>query len=176
MRKIARVAQAMELSEEAMKLVSEQVTAERMVQELWKAGLVQDGLKLLAGVLPARYAVAWVCECARGETLAVRDRAGAALAEKWLRAPSEEHRRAAYEFARADGFRSLGGWIAASAGWSSGSLAPPAQEQSVPPPEHLSALAVVAAINLLAGLVADRFDARRRQFGERALPLLGPQG
>ena len=54
-----------------------------------------------------------------------------------------------------------------------GSLAPAAQETPVPPPEHLTACATVAAINQMAALVAERFAARRAEFVARALSLLG---
>ena len=67
----------------------------------------------------------------------------------------------------------MGAWLAAAAGWSGGSLAPAAQETPVPPPEHLTACATVAAVNLMAALVAERFAARRAEFVARAMNLLG---
>lgn len=142
------------------------------VRILLDAGQVQPALQLLAALLSKRYVVAWLCQCARGEALSDDDRAGAALAEQWVRDPGEHHRRIAYEFATADGYQTLGGWIAAAAGWSGGSLAPAAQETPVPPPALLTARAATAAINLLAAIEADRFDQRRAAFAMRALPLL----
>ena len=143
------------------------------VRRLLDAGQVQAALQLLAALLPKRYVVAWLCQCARGEALSDDDRAGAALAEQWVRDPGEHHRRIAYEFATADGYQTLGGWIAAAAGWSGGSLAPAAQDTPVPPPALLTARAATAAINLLAAIEPDRFDQRRAAFAGRALSLLG---
>ena len=166
----------MELSPPASALLRADMTPQAAVQDLLAAGQAPDALKLLARLLPKRYAVAWLCQCAREQPLTQEDRAGAALAEQWVREPSESNRRAAFEFANAGGYKSLGAWIAAAAGWSGGSLAPAAQETPVPPPDHLTARATVAAINLMAALDAPQFEARRNAFIERAMSLLQADG
>ncbi len=166
----------MELSEPASALLKPDMTAQTAVQTLVGAGQVQDALKLLARLLPKRYAVAWLCQCARDQALDPEDKAGASLAEKWVREPNESNRRAAFEFASAGGYKSAGAWVAAAAGWSGGSLAPASQETAVPPADHLTACAVVAAINMLAALVIDKFEARRASFIEPALNLLNAGG
>jgi hypothetical protein len=162
----------MELSEPASALLRPDMTAQAAVQALVGAGQVQDALKLLARLLPKRYAVAWLCQCARDQKLNPEDRAGASLAEKWVREPNESNRRAAFEFANAGGYKSAGAWVAAAAGWSGGSLAPASQETPVPPADHLTACAVVAAINMLAALDLDEFAARRAGFIDPAMSLL----
>lgn len=166
----------MELSPPASALLRADMTAQAAVQHLLAAGEAQDALKLLARLLPKRYAVAWLCQCARDQPLTQEDRAGASLAEQWVRDSSESNRRAAFEFANAGGYKSLGAWIAAAAGWSGGSLAPAAQETPVPPAEHLTARATVAAINLMAALDASQFEVRRVAFIERAMSLLQAGG
>ncbi|MFA6231082.1 MAG: hypothetical protein WC617_13055 [Rhodanobacter sp.] len=166
----------MELSPPASALLRAEMTPQAAVQHLLAAGEAQDALKLLARLLPKRYAVAWLCQCARDQPLTQEDRAGASLAEQWVRDSSESNRRAAFEFANAGGYKSLGAWIAAAAGWSSGSLAPAAQETPVPPADHLTARATVAAINLMAALDASQFEARRVAFIERAMSLLQAGG
>jgi hypothetical protein len=166
----------MEISPPASALLRADMTAQVAVQDLLAAGQPQDALKLLARLLPKRYAVAWLCQCARDQPLTQEDRAGASLAEQWVREPSESNRRAAFEFANAGGYKSLGAWIAASAGWSGGSLAPAAQETPVPPAEHLTARATVAAINLMAALDPPQFEIRRAAFIERAMSLLQAGG
>ena len=162
----------MELSEPASALLTPDMTAQAAVQALVAAGQVQDALKLLARMLPKRYAVAWLCQCARDQVLDPEDKAGASLAEKWVREPNESNRRAAFEFANAGGYKSAGAWVAAAAGWSGGSLAPASQETPVPPADHLTACAVVAAINMLAALVTEKFESRRAAFIEPAMNLL----
>ena len=166
----------MELSPPANALLRAEMTPQAAVQHLLAAGEAQDALKLLARLLPKRYAVAWLCQCARDQPLTQEDRAGASLAEQWVRDSSESNRRAAFEFANAGGYKSVGAWIAAAAGWSSGSLAPAAQETPVPPADHLTARATVAAINLMAALDASQFEARRVAFIERAMSLLQAGG
>ena len=173
---VIHAAEQMELDAPARAALQSQMSPSQAVQALLAAGRTQDALKLLARLLPKRYAVAWACQCARDLPLAMEDKAGAALAEQWVREPDEPHRRAAFEFANAGGYRSIGAWLAAAAGWSGGSLAPATQETPVPPAEHLTACAVVAAINLMAALAPEQFEQRRGQFIARATGLLGAGG
>jgi hypothetical protein len=162
----------MELSAPARAQLDTAQPAQAAVRVLLDGGQPQDALKLLARLLPKRYVVAWLCQCARGEALSPEDRAGAALAEKWVREPNETNRRAAFAFAQAGGYASLGAWLAAAVAWSGGSLAPPTQDTPVPPAEHLTARAAVAAINLLAAQQPALFEARRHGYALHALELL----
>ncbi len=168
---IKRAAKQMALEDEASGLLRDDMTPQAAVGALLEAGQVVPALKLLARLLPKRYVVAWLCQCAHDQALPVEDRAGAALAEQWVRDPSEENRRAAFEFANRGNYESLGAWIAASAGWAAGSLAPAGQEVPVPPEEHLTARAAVAAANLLAALEPEQFDTRRMAYIQRGLEL-----
>ena len=166
----------MELSPAASARLRADMAPQAAVQALLEAGESTEALKLLARLLPKRYAVAWACQCARDQSLSQEDRMGASLAEQWVREPSESNRRAAFEFAHAGGYKALGAWIAAAAGWSGGSLAPASQETAVPPADHLTARATVAAINLMAALEPAQFEARRVAFIQRALALLQGRG
>ncbi len=170
---VKQAATQMDLADEAGALLRDDMTPHEAVEALLAAGESQEAVKLLARLLPKRYAVAWLCQCARDQQLPVEDRAAVSLAERWARDPSEANRRAAFEFANAGNYESLGAWLAASAGWADGSLAPAKQEAAVPPAEHLTAVAAVAAINMLAALVADQFAERRIEFIKRAMDLLG---
>lgn len=170
---VMQAAEQMELGDPARARLEPGMGPREAVQALLEGGETQDALKLLARLLPKRYAVAWACQCARDVALPLEDKAGAALAEQWVREPEEPNRRAAFEFANAGAYRSVGAWLAACAGWSGGSLAPATQQTPVPPAEHLTACAVVAAINLMAGLDPERFEQRRAGFMARAMSLLG---
>ncbi|MGN2244183.1 DUF6931 family protein [Frateuria sp. GZRR33] len=170
---VIQAAEQMELGAPARARLEPGMGPREAVQALIEGGDAPDALKLLARLLPKRYAVAWACQCARDAALPLADRAGAALAEQWVREPEEANRRAAFEFANAGGYQTVGAWLAACAGWSGGSLAPATQETPVPPAEHLTACAVVAAINLMAGLEPERFEQRRAGFMARAMSLLG---
>ncbi|MBN8737572.1 MAG: hypothetical protein J0H27_15065 [Xanthomonadales bacterium] len=170
---VKQAATQMELADEAGALLRDDMTPRQAIEALLAADEPQEAVKLLARLLPKRYAVAWLCQCARDQQLSVEDRAGVSLAEHWVREPNEANRRAAFEFANAGNYESLGAWLAASAGWADGSLAPAKQETPVPPAEHLTAVAAVAAVNMLAALAADQFDTRRLEFIKRAMDLLG---
>lgn len=169
---IMQASDEMQLSPAARAHLAPAMTPRAAVQALLDEGEVQDALKLLACLLPKRYAVAWLCQCARDGALGLEDRAGVSLAEAWVRDPGEGNRRAALDFANAGGYQSIGAWVAASVGWSGGSLAPAEQETPVPPAEHLTARAVAAAINMIAALAGAEFAPRRRVFIARALDLL----
>ncbi|WP_115573811.1 DUF6931 family protein [Xanthomonas campestris] len=162
----------MQLSDTACAHLRAPLAPQAAVSVLLAHGHGDDAIKLLARLLPKRYAVAWACQCARAEALDDEDRAGAALAEKWVREPSEAHRRAAQAFAHAGGYVSLGAWLAAAVAWSGGSLAPPQQATAVPPAEHLTARAVAAAITLLAAREPAAMQARREGYAAHALQLL----
>ncbi|MEA9589393.1 hypothetical protein VC279_18855 [Xanthomonas sp. WHRI 10064A] len=169
---LAQACADMQLSAAARAQLGAPMAPQAAVRALLAQGYGEDAIKLLARLLPKRYAVAWLCQCARGETLDEEDRVGAALAEKWVRDPSEAHRRAAQAFAHAGGYVSLGAWLAAAVAWSGGSLAPPQQATPVPPPEHLTARAVAAAITLLAAREPAQLQARRNGYAAHALELL----
>jgi hypothetical protein len=145
--------------------------------ELLNRGLAADALTVVARTLPVRYVVAWACECLKSTLLLQTqisniDRAGLALAQQWLSDPSEENRRAALEFAERGKFGSAGAWIAASAGWSGGSLLPRGYDP-VPPPDHLPAEAAVAALRLSASQGSD-YKGTVRWFIDRALKIFAP--
>ncbi|KAB7764179.1 DUF6931 family protein [Xanthomonas maliensis] len=162
----------MQLSAPARALVQPAMAPQAAVASLLAHGHDADAIRLLARLLPKRYAVAWLCQCVRDEALDEEDRAGAALAEQWVRAPNEPHRRAAQAFAQAGEHASLGAWLAAAVAWSGGSLAPPEQATPVPPPDHLTACAVAAALTLLAARVPAQLAARRGGYVAHALDLL----
>jgi len=168
----AEACEQMQVDPRARAVLQPSMTPRQAVQALLEAGHVQAALQLAARLLPKRYVVAWLCQCARDEPLPPEARAGAALAERWLREPGEANRRAAFEYANAGGYASLGAWLAASAGWADGSLAPAGQHASVPPPEHLTARAAVAALNLLAAADTHAFQTRRQGYARQALALL----
>jgi hypothetical protein len=169
--------QRMSFSSGALAVLSGGGNVRHCVGELLKRGLSADALAVVARILPNRYVVAWACECLKS-TLPLQaepsdvDRAGLALAQQWLSDPSEENRRAAMEFAERGEFGSPGAWIAASAGWTGGSLLPRGYDP-VPPPEHLPAEAAVAALRLSASQGPD-YRGTIAWFIDRAVKIFGP--
>ncbi len=170
------IAQGVALSDDALALLKSSRNVRGYLDELIGQGLSADALAVVARALPKRYVIAWACECMKSALAADAaaadiDRAGLALAQQWLADPSEEHRRAAFEFAERDELSSPGAWIAASAGWSGGSLLPRGYDP-IPPPDHLPAEAAVAALRLMAARNAD-YATVINGFVSRALQLFG---
>ena len=108
---------------------------------------------MVAHALPKREAVWWACMCARGAppdaAQTAEDVAALTAAEAWVRRPEEALRRAAMAAAEAARFRSTEAWAAVGAFWSGGSMAPEGQP-AVPPPDHLTGVAVSGAVVLAA--------------------------
>jgi hypothetical protein len=169
---ILEAASQMQLSAGARQLLRPEMAPRAAVEALLDARLAPDALSLFARLLPRRYAVAWACQCGRDEALDAHDRAGIALAQAWVREPSEANRADAAAFAKTHRYKTIGAWTAAAAGWSGGNLNPH-YAQPTPPPEHLTALAAMAAVTYLSALVAGQFAARRVAFVREALNLLG---
>ncbi|CAB3751138.1 DUF6931 family protein [Paraburkholderia humisilvae] len=169
---VLEAARQMRVSVRAQQHLRSEMEPRAAVQALLDADLAADALSLLARLLPRRYAVAWVCQCARQQALDEHDRAGIALAQAWVREPSEPNRADAAAFAKTHRYQTIGAWTAAAAGWTGGNLNPQ-HTQPTPAPEHLTALAAMAAITYMAALIADQFAARRAGFVRDALGLLG---
>lgn len=169
MTQIVQIAEQMQLSEEARALVAVQSAPLESVACLIRARHYRDALPLSLRLLPKPYAVAWVCQCARAQTLDERDTKGLHAAQQWMRDNDEPSRKAAQSFAEDDGYRSAGAWLAAAAAWASDG---PSVEGGAPPAEHLSAVAGNAALLHLASREPEQFDERLRQWSEQAYALL----
>lgn len=165
------------LSGSAQAVLASGANVRHCLDELIGQGLPADALAVVARTLPKRYVVAWACDCLKSVPAANPatqnvDRAGLALAQQWLAEPTEENRRAALDFAEQGELASPGAWIAASAGWSGGSLLPRGYDP-IPPPDHLPAEAAVAALRLAASTSAE-YAALIQGFIARALQIFGP--
>jgi hypothetical protein len=169
--------QRLTLSGAALAVLSRGANVRRCVDELLDSGLPTDALAVVARVLPKRYVTAWACECFKSflaglPAATAADRAGLALAQQWLADPAEENRRAALDFAEQGEFGTPGAWLAASAGWNGGSLAPRGYDP-IPPPDHLPAEAAVAALRLAASQGPD-YAGLMNAFVLRALQIFAP--
>ncbi|MGC1276224.1 MAG: FHA domain-containing protein, partial [Planctomycetaceae bacterium] len=69
---------------------------EEIIATLTEAGLIADAIKLVAAAMPPRCAVRWACRCVRRDAApSDTDASALAAAERWVAAPTEEHRREA---------------------------------------------------------------------------------
>jgi hypothetical protein len=128
-------------------------TAAEGILRLESAGLRNEAARLAAHALPKREAVWWGCMCARAvpdPALPPVDMEALLAAEAWVRRPGDDVlRRAAMEAAQRTGFRSPEAWAAVGAFWSGGSMAPAGQPE-VPPPDHLTGVAISGGVVLAA--------------------------
>ncbi|MGK7862562.1 DUF6931 family protein [Falsiroseomonas sp. E2-1-a4] len=143
----------LELDPPAMAAIAGATTAAEGIAKLEAAGLRNEAARLAAHALPKREAVWWSCMCARAvpdPALTPADAAALQAAEAWVRKPGDDGlRRAAMEAAQRTGFRSPEAWAAVGAFWSGGSMAPAGQPE-VPPPDHLTGVAVSGGVVLAA--------------------------
>ncbi len=130
-----------------------------VIAVLVKAGFSLEATRVFAHALPKREAVWWACMCAghtAPDALGAQDRRARELAEQWVRSQADAPRREAMEAARAAGMQSPDAW-AGAAFWSGESITP-AHLPPVPPPPHLTGVAVAGAV----ALSSVRVDARRQ--------------
>lgn len=167
------------LSEQARGLLDPALNVRSFLDSLRRSGLYTDAIGVLTHVLPRQYALAWGCECWQqlheGAEVDPADRSAIAAAQRWLKEPTEENRRAAFELADRLGLNTAAAWLAAAAGWSGGSVLPPGQPE-VPPPASLSGDAVGAAVILVAAADPAAFASRADACVERALSTFAAAG
>ncbi len=154
------VLQRSALQEAALERIAGLETIDAVVTALAQAGFGIEATRILAHALPKREAVWWACMCAAHTAppdLTETDRKVRELAETWVRQQSMEIARAAMDEAKRTGFQSPEAWVGVGAFWSGDSLAPP-DAPAVPPPSHLTGVAVAGAV----ALASVRTDAARQ--------------
>lgn len=139
-----------------------------------------DAIRFLAHALPKRLAVWWGCLCLWQAYRPEPSPAAASVLEtalRWVREPSEAHRRAAEAPGRAAGLDSPAGCLGLAVFWSGGSMSKP-EWPAVPPPPLLTAKTVAGAVLLAAaqsGLAPMRAQ-RRREFVALGLQTAAGEG
>jgi hypothetical protein len=152
-RNAAELCQRIDLSDEAMSLLSDYLTPLEFMSLLVEKEKFGDAIRVLAHLLPKRVAVWWACRCARqaaGQELPPRLGSAIKAAETWAGELNEETRYAAFAQANNAGLGTAAGCAAMAAFASAGSLAP-AGEPVVPPPDGLAAQLVAGSVLIAAG-------------------------
>lgn len=114
--------------------------------------LFHDAFVTLARALPRQYAIMWSDQClkfASNKDISDKDQHCINIVKQWVSNPDEVLRRAALDAAEAVEFDGAYAWFAAAVGFSGGSLAPRDLEE-VPPPQHLTAVAIAAYLVMLS--------------------------
>lgn len=177
-RKPAEVVADVELSEDAQPLLAECGNISLFLQALSEAELFSDAFLTLARALPRQYAIVWANRCVEESVPPDREPADQHCldcVQRWLKGADEALRRRALEAAEACDFKGECAWLAAAVGFSGGSLAPENQVE-VPPPEHLTAVAVSACLTIAASRDEDKRIERAREFLERGLAMAAVPG
>ncbi len=149
---IADLRPRVEAGPEALALLDSAADVPEAVEALTAGGFLTEAMRLIAHAIPKREGVWWVCMCARhtaGPTPPPADLAALEAAELWVRRPTDENRRAAFQRAEEARFGTPEAWACVAAFWSGDSLAP-AGQTAVPPAPHLTGTAIVGAVTLAA--------------------------
>jgi hypothetical protein len=150
--RLAEVLGRCDLPAEALPVVAGVPDVPGVIAALAGGGFLVEAARVFAHALPKREAVWWACMCAAHTApaaLAALDGQARATAELWVRQQTDALRRAAMEEAKQAGFQSPEAWAAVAAFWSGDSIAPP-EALKVPPPPHLTGVAVAGAVALAA--------------------------
>jgi hypothetical protein len=148
--RLAEILPRVEASAPAAAVAAPCASVEDALEALLQGGFRTEAMRLVAHALPRREGVWWACMCVRHTASATATPAdGAAIdaAELWVRRPNDENRRLAFSRAEAAKFATAEAWAAVAAFWSGESMAP-AGQPVVPPPPHLTGVAIVGAVTL----------------------------
>ena len=156
-------------------LLRQDMTAEGFLTALIDRGQLADAVTFMSCALPKREALWWAGLCVRdgaGADLSGTDAAALTAAERWVRDPSEENRRAAMPAAQATDYATPSGFVALGAYFSGGSMAPPEMQQPVPPADHFTAQSVRGAVMLAAvAKEPEAADEKYRRFLQMGLDV-----
>lgn len=151
-RPVAAVCADAEMEEEALALLEEADAVPAFLDRLCEEGHHADAVAFLAHALPPRQAVGWAWVCAKE---AMGDDPPAEVAESlevtraWIKEPSDEVRRAAFDAADRAGMATPAGAAGLAAFFCGDSLAPPDSEPA-PPPEGLAGRTVAGCVHMSA--------------------------
>lgn len=177
-KKPAQLLAGMSLSDEALALMDDAENTYAYVGALAKGDLFNDAFTALARTLPRQYAIAWAATCLEhwlAADMSDADKECLALAQSWLKGPDEEIRRSAMDAADRFEYTGAGPWLAAAVAFSGGSLAPPNQAD-VPPPSHLTAVAVAACLLMIAARDPDAMAETCNKMIEKGIEMVAIPG
>jgi hypothetical protein len=173
---LAEVLRRCELPDAAAAAAAGGADIPAVIAALAGEGFLMEAVRVFAHSLPKREAVWWACMCAlhtAPANLAGADATARETAELWVRQQSDALRRAAMDAAKAAGFQSPEAWAGVAAFWSGDSIAPP-ESFKVPPPPHLTGVAVAGAVALAAVRARpERQAARLHLFLQSARDIAG---
>jgi len=166
------------LSDDAVAIISECDNTLSFLNRLCDEELFHDAFVTLARALPKQYAIIWADRCLQDtpdDKVSDGEQHCIDVVRQWIANPDEALRRAALDAAEAIKFEGAYAWFAAAVGFSSGSLAPHDQAE-VPPPQHLTAVAVAAFLVMLTVKDPDKVDVNSHQMIDAGLAMVAIPG
>ncbi|MPY86413.1 MAG: hypothetical protein GEU99_00650 [Luteitalea sp.] len=148
--------EAAELGKEARALLRDEHDARGYMAALIETVQLVDAIRFLAHALPVREAIWWAWCCARlsaAEELPANQQAALGATERWIRQPTDEHRRSMLAIAEQAELGSPAGAAALAVFFSGGSITPP-DAPEVAPPSYAAAKLIAGSV-ILAGVVAE---------------------
>jgi len=165
-RTAAELVTPLPLSEPALALLTPELTVRQYLDALIAVPLRLDAMRVLALALPKAEAVWWGALCVHlglPEPWKHSAEKAVASAETWVKAPTDENRRACALTAETAGWDTAAGCLAGSAWLSGGSLSPP-KLPPVSPRDDLTGQ-MLASVLLLASVHAPKTaDATQDRF------------
>ncbi len=155
---------------------------ERLVSALQRGGQGAAACRLLACALPPREGVWWGMTAARHALQLPGQPAPApavvdalAAVERWIAAPDDDHRRAAWAAAEKAGMDSPAGSVAGAVFFTSGSVAP-SDITTVSPPAGIHCTLASTAVVMAAATEPASFDALLDMYVQQALGIVAHLG
>jgi hypothetical protein len=134
---------------------------------------VTEAIGLLAHALPPREAVWWAWSCARdscGDDPPEEIGVSIGRTGQWIKDPTDENRRAAYDAALQADVATAVGCVGAAAFFTGDTLGP-ADQAPVPPEEYMAAKAIAGSLLLAASDDPDTMLDRLSEFLDRGLEI-----
>jgi hypothetical protein len=149
------------------------VTPSDLIDALRKGEQVVAALGILAHALPTREAVWWAWSCVRdtaGDEPPPKIQASLDATGQWIKEPSDENRRAAYDAAQEADLGTAAGCVGAAAFFTGDTLGP-ADQPPVPPEEYMAAKALAGSLLFAAADEPDEMLERLDDFVGRGLEV-----
>ncbi len=149
---LKEVIASIELSQEAYQLIDLNESIEFNIAQLRSHSLERDATELHIRSLSKQAAVAWGIECLENavrKTSVAHDERSLRAAKSWVADPNETNRREAEAAAAAANYADPAAFLAQAVFWSGGSIAPASSPADTPTQDHLTGVAVSAALKML---------------------------
>jgi hypothetical protein len=163
------------VGDEAKALLTDDFSTKEFIAFLVEKQEFKGALRLVAYLLPKRESIGWGCLCVRHVLPDQKEKPlpnAQIAAERWVAAPSEDHRWAAKQAAETENPKTASGLLAMAVFFAGPSMAPP-NVQAVPPPGHMTSEMVANAV-ILAGVAKEPQKAKEkyRVFMQKASALM----